>query len=127
MLEQASPSGTGSHGDSLLLVLDGEGDGHRLVQCGVRLEQRPLAQALDLQLLGDLEEGLKTVLGDVDLAEVDEVHQGREIVGADVGEEKYGMLGGVDGTEELGEVAATGTEDDAVGLDCCPLACQRNV
>ena len=37
------------------------------------------------------------------------------------------MLGRVDGTEELGEVSATGTEDDAVGLDCCPLACQRNV
>ena len=37
------------------------------------------------------------------------------------------MLGGVDGAQELGEVAWAGAEDDAVSLDSRPLTRQGHV
>ena len=66
--------------------LDGEGDGDGLVERGVRLQQGSLTQTLDLELLSDLEEGLEAVLGDVDLAEVDEVHQRGQVIGPHIRE-----------------------------------------
>jgi len=87
----------------------------------------PLAQALDLELVRDLEEGLKGVLGDVHLAEVDEVHEGGEVGGPHVRQEQHGVLCGVDGPEDVAEVAAAGAEDDPVGLDGAALAGQGHV
>ena len=48
---------------------------------------------LDLELLCDLEEGLEAVLGDVDLPEVDEVHQAGQVAGPHVRQQQDGVLG----------------------------------
>ena len=124
MLEQAlaGAGGSLSSPQRFLLVLDWEGDGHGLVDRGVWLKQRSLAQTLDLELLRNLEEGLEAVLGDVDLAEVDEVHQRGQVIGPHVREEEDGMLCGMNGAQQLGEVTRARTQDDAVRLDSRALA-----
>ena len=94
---------------------------------GVRLQQCSLAQTLDLELLCNLEKGLEAVLGDVDLAEVDEVHQRGQVIGPHVREEEDWVLGGVDGAQQLGEVTRARAQDDAVSLDRCALARQGHV
>ena len=124
-LAGAGSSLSSPHG--LLLVLDGEGDGHGLVDRGVRLQQCSLAQTLDLELLCNLEKGLEAVLGDVDLAEVDEVHQRGQVIGPHVREEEDWVLGGVDGAQQLGEVTRASAQNDAVRLDRCALARQGHV
>ena len=124
VLEQALAGAGGSLSSPhrLLLVLDWKGDGHGLVDRGVWLKQRSLAQTLDLELLRNLEEGLEAVLGDVNLAEVDEVHQRGQVIGPHVREEEDGMLCGMNGAQQLGEVTRARAQDDAVRLDSRALA-----
>ena len=83
---------------------------------GLGNEPAPLAQPLDLQLVGNLEEGLERVLGDVDLPKVDEVHEGSEVDRPDVLKQEDRVLHGVDGPEDVAKVGGAGAQNDPMGL-----------
>ena len=61
------------------------------------------------------------------LSKVNEVHEGCEVCGSDIAEEEDGVLGGVDGAEDVPEISAAGAENDPVGLHRVALHRQRDI
>ena len=61
------------------------------------------------------------------LAKIDEIHEGGEVGGPHVREEEDGVLGRVDGAQDVLEVAGARAQDDAVRLHRVTLAGQSHV
>merc|ERR1712001_33229 len=85
-----------------------------------------LSQSLDFQPLSSLQKCRQLILGNIHLASVHELQDGRQMGEGDVFEDNYGMLGRVLFQQGL-EVGTTGGEDHLVSLAALTIAGNRHV